>query len=193
MHASQIHQLCLLSGRINCQGRLYHISQHVIGLTVLLDLHLSHHFWQCLPFVWNFFDVVPVLSLQNFVPLWKQKKIIQRVWKSPKKVSLWNYEPKMKKKFFRIEIVIFSNMYMNFCTKNEKKIHAEDLLAILAIYPIYVLFKHCDAVRDQWKVIFPLYFSFFSKDKRIKDSHQIRDEQNKDKRKRSRKNKVSNF
>ena len=121
MHASQIHQLCLLSGRINCQGRLYHISQHVIGLTVLLDLHLSHHFWQCLPFVWNFFDVVPVLSLQNFVPLWKQKKIIQRVWKSPKKVSLWNYEPKMKKKFFRIEIVIFSNMYMNFCTKNEKK------------------------------------------------------------------------
>ena len=87
MHASQIHQLCLLSGRINCQGRLYHISQHVIGLTVLLDLHLSHHFWQCLPFVWNFFDVVPVLSLQNFVPLWK--KIIQRVWKSPKKVSLW--------------------------------------------------------------------------------------------------------
>ena len=120
MHASQIHQLCLLSGRINCQGRLYHISQHVIGLTVLLDLHLSHHFWQCLPFVWNFFDVVPVLSLQNFVPLWKQKKIIQRVWKSPKKVSLWNYEPKVKKKFFHIEIVIFSNMNMNFCTKNEK-------------------------------------------------------------------------
>ena len=50
-----------------------------------------------------------------------RKRLYSEFENHQKKVSLWNYEPKMKKKFFRIKIVIFSNMYMNFCTKNEKK------------------------------------------------------------------------